>query len=221
MSTPSASSATLLLAQVLADCRQRGGVDVPAGQSVRQLAGRAGVSPAQLSRIENGQVRKPSHEILVALARALNRNPLPLLVLAGHLQGAEARDALRPLFRDGAELPGEWGDWTRFKLDEVRSILLDPGASEDDVRAIAADVFRVEETDETLWDDSYQLGMARGQDASELRELMSIWRYIGGRRKEFLEYGRALRRLTDLEYLADTEAPSAESSKQTQQKQSP
>jgi transcriptional regulator with XRE-family HTH domain len=75
------SSATF--GQVLAEARARGGVDVPAGLSVRQLAKRAGVSAATLSRIEADQVRKPGQEILVALARALNRNPLPLLILPG------------------------------------------------------------------------------------------------------------------------------------------
>lgn len=203
MSSRTASSATL--GQVVANARQRGGVDVPAALSVRQLAKRAGVSAAQLSRIENDAVKKPSHEILVALARALNRNPLPLLILAGHVDGEQARAALAPLFRHGAELPEAWGD-ARFDIETVRALLSDADTGEDDLHAIAADVFHVQETDETLWDDSYQLAMARGESAAELRELMSIWRYIHGYRHELLEYGRALRRLADLEYLAESRA---------------
>lgn len=48
--------------------------------------------------------------MLVTLARALDRNPLPLLILAGHISGDEARIALEPMLRDGAELPEEWGE---------------------------------------------------------------------------------------------------------------
>jgi transcriptional regulator with XRE-family HTH domain len=202
MQAPSESSATL--SRVLTEARESGGVGVPAGLSVRQLAKRAGVSAAQVSRIENGQVARPSHEILVALSRALNRNPLPLLILVGHVDAEQARAALAPLFREGAELPEEWGEWARFDIETVRALLSSAGMSDEDLRAIAADVFRVAETDETLWDDSYELAMARGESAGELRELMSIWRYIPGHRHELLEYGRALRRLADLEYLAES-----------------
>jgi transcriptional regulator with XRE-family HTH domain len=193
---------TSLLGSALAEARRTGGVDVPAGMSIRGLARRAGVSGAQISRIEAGQVLKPSHEILVALGKALNRNPMPLLVLAGHLTGADARIALSPFFREGGELPEEWGD----RVDVVRQRLQDTEATDDEIRQIAAGMFSVPETDETLWDDSYALALSRGTDAAELRELMGIWRYIGERRAQLLEFGRSLRRLADLEYLADAES---------------
>jgi transcriptional regulator with XRE-family HTH domain len=195
-----------LLGSVLAEARHSGGVNVPAEMSIRELARRADVSAAQISRIEAGHVLKPSREILVALGQALNRNPLPLLVLAGHLTGANARTALRPFFREGAELPEEWGDWASWSVDEVRHRLQDPEATDDEIRQIAADMFSVVETDETLWDDSYALALGRGADAAQLLELMGIWRYIGERRVQFLEYGRKLRHLADLEYLAEAEA---------------
>ncbi len=180
---------------------------MPADLSVRELARRAGVSAAQVSRIESGLVRRPSREILVALARALNRNPLPLIILAGHLEATEAQSALAPLFRNGAELPEEWGDWTRYDLETVRRLLTEPDPPAIEfLHAIAADVFRVQETDETLWDDSHTFAMSRGEHAAELRELMGIWRYIGDRRQQLLEYGRALRHLADLEFRAASEA---------------
>lgn len=194
------------LGAAIANARNGGGADVPGGMSIRELARRADVSAAQISRIEAGHVLKPSREILVALGRALNRNPLPLLVLAGHLDGAEAGTALRPYFRDGAELPKEWVDSTSLPLDEARRRLQDPEATEDDIRQIAGDMFSVAETDETLWDDSYALALGRGTDAAQLLELMGIWRYIGERRAQFLEYGRSLRRLADLEYEAEAES---------------
>jgi hypothetical protein len=103
----------------------------------------------------------------------------------------------------------------------VRHRLQDPEATDDEIRQIAADVFYVQESDETLWDDSYTLALGRGTDAAELRELMGIWRYVGERRAQFLEYGRTLMRLTDLEYRADAEAIRlrAPESKKKEQKQ--
>ena len=131
-----------LLGAVLAEAREEGGVDVPAGMSIRELSRRTDVSAAQISRIEAGHVLKPSREILVALGKALNRNPLPLLVLAGHLEGVDAQAALRPYFRDGAELPEEWGDWASSPLDVVRHRLHDAEATDDDVRRSRPTCFR-------------------------------------------------------------------------------
>src|SRR2546423_8036179 len=65
------------------------------GLSLRRLAKISGVSLAQLSRIESGQVTRPSIETLWALAPAINCHPTFLLVLAGHLSGDQARDAIR------------------------------------------------------------------------------------------------------------------------------
>jgi transcriptional regulator with XRE-family HTH domain len=190
-----------------------------AGLSLRELARRSGVSVAQVSRIEASQVLKPSREILVALARALDRNPLPLLILAGHLNLEEARQALLPLFREGAELPEEWGDWATFALDETRRLLASPDTRPDQIDAIAADVFFVAETEESLWNESDALALARGSDATELRELMGIWRFIGAHRSDLLEYGRSLRRLADLEYQAEAATLEAEASAPKQRNQ--
>jgi transcriptional regulator with XRE-family HTH domain len=195
-----ASSATL--GDALRRARATGGVGVPANISIRQLAKLTDVSAAQISRIESGDVVKPSREILVALARALNRNPLPLLILAGHVSGDNARHELSHLFRDGAELPEEWGDWATFAIDEVRERLSRTATSDDDLRLIAADVFRVAETADTLWDEADQLAAARGQEGNALREVMRILRTVHGERREhWLAIGRALERLEDLEYL--------------------
>jgi transcriptional regulator with XRE-family HTH domain len=181
-----------------------------AGLSLRELARRSGVSVAQVSRIEASQVLKPSREILVALARALDRNPLPLLILAGHLNLEEARQALQPLFREGAELPDEWGAWAAFTLDDTRRLLASPDTRANQITAIAADVFLVAETEETLWNESDALALARGRDATDLRELMDIWRFIGAHRSDLLKYGRSLRRLADLEYQVEAATLEAE-----------
>jgi transcriptional regulator with XRE-family HTH domain len=66
-----------------------------AGLSMRGLARRSGLSAAQISRIEAGEVERPAAETLVKLAKALDRDAQLLLVFAGHIRGARARQLLR------------------------------------------------------------------------------------------------------------------------------
>src|SRR5437763_4057802 len=68
---------------------------VSAGLSMRALARRSGLSAAQVSRIEAGEVERPVAETLVKLAKALDRDAQLLLVFAGHIRGARARQLLR------------------------------------------------------------------------------------------------------------------------------
>jgi transcriptional regulator with XRE-family HTH domain len=68
---------------------------VRAGLSMRGLARRSGLSAAQVSRIEAGEVERPVAETLVKLAKALDRDAQLLLVFAGHITGARARQLLR------------------------------------------------------------------------------------------------------------------------------
>jgi transcriptional regulator with XRE-family HTH domain len=68
---------------------------VRAGLSMRGLARRSGLSAAQVSRIEAGEVERPVAESLVKLAKALDRDAQLLLVFAGHIRGARARQLLR------------------------------------------------------------------------------------------------------------------------------
>jgi transcriptional regulator with XRE-family HTH domain len=68
---------------------------VRAGLSMRGLARRSGLSAAQVSRIEAGEVERPVAETLVRLAKALDRDAQLLLVFAGHIRGARARQLLR------------------------------------------------------------------------------------------------------------------------------
>lgn len=172
------------------------------GLTLRELGRLTGISHTQLSRIEANEVATPSREMLVTLARALDRNPLPLLILAGHIGGEEARTLLEPMFRDGAELPEEWGEWAAYSLADVRTLLRDPSTGDGELRRLAADVFAVAETDETLWDESHTLLLAHGE--RELLQLVGIWRFVRGeRRQQLLDYARALRQLEDLEWLAE------------------
>src|SRR5512132_1396092 len=77
------------LAEVTKEARVR------ARLSMRGLARRSGLSAAQISRIEAGEVERPVAETLVKLAKALDRDAQLLLVFAGHISGARARQLLR------------------------------------------------------------------------------------------------------------------------------
>jgi transcriptional regulator with XRE-family HTH domain len=81
--------AGLTMAEVVREARVR------AGLSMRGLARRSGLSAAQVSRIEAGEVERPAAETLVKLAKALDRDAQLLLVFAGHIGGARARQLLR------------------------------------------------------------------------------------------------------------------------------
>ena len=55
--------------------------------SVRQVAGRVGIEPAYLSKIERGEVAPPSEATAVRLARELGEDPDVMLALAGKVSG--------------------------------------------------------------------------------------------------------------------------------------
>src|SRR6476620_8986268 len=80
-------------AQTLADLIRA--ARVQARLSMRSLARRSGLSAAQISRIEAGEVERPAAETLVKLAKGLGRDASLLLVFAGHSRGTRARHLLR------------------------------------------------------------------------------------------------------------------------------
>jgi transcriptional regulator with XRE-family HTH domain len=81
--------AELTMATLTREARMRARI------SMRGLARRSGLSAAQISRIEAGEVERPVAETLVKLAKALDRDAQLLLVFAGHIRGARARQLLR------------------------------------------------------------------------------------------------------------------------------
>ncbi len=81
--------AELTMAELTKEARTR------ARLSMRGLARRSGLSAAQISRIEAGEVERPVAETLVKLAKALDRDAQVLLVFGGHIRGARARQLLR------------------------------------------------------------------------------------------------------------------------------
>ena len=55
--------------------------------SIRRLAGRVGIEPAYLSKIERGDLPPPSEATTVKLAKELDEDPDMLLALAGKVSG--------------------------------------------------------------------------------------------------------------------------------------
>lgn len=55
--------------------------------SVRQLAGRVGVEPSYLSKVERGEQPPPSEKTILALAAELKEDPDVLLALGGKVSG--------------------------------------------------------------------------------------------------------------------------------------
>lgn len=62
--------------------------------SLRQLAGRVGVEPSYLSKIERGLEPRPSEQTTRALARELGEDPDALLAMAGKVS-ADLQEIIR------------------------------------------------------------------------------------------------------------------------------
>jgi len=62
--------------------------------SVRQVAGRIGIEPSYLSKVERGHVAPPSEETVVRLAKALGEDADVLLALAGKVS-SDLKEAIR------------------------------------------------------------------------------------------------------------------------------
>lgn len=169
------------------------------GFSIRELARRAGVSAAQISRIESGAVDQPAVDTLIAVARALDRNPKPLLIVSRHISGDEARAVLATMFREHAgqaydpevdsELVDEWAHGWERKLAKARELLAQPEIKDEKLRRLAGDVFLTAETEETLWWDSWLGPLLQQEGGEELRTLVGYWQLLPPARKlKVLEY---------------------------------
>ena len=96
-----------------------------AGATLRKLAGSAGISDPYLSQIERG-VRKPSPQVVRAIARALGISAESLLVQAGILDEHGEPD----LEADILKHPGLDERQKRILIDLVRSFLEQRGVHE-------------------------------------------------------------------------------------------
>lgn len=169
----------------VAEAIRRARTDAPS-RSLREVAESAGVSAAQINRIENGQVEHPSAETLVAIARGLGLNPFFLLVLSGHVSEDEARRRLLLMFEEGSEIQQEWD----MEAPEIRRNLADPEWPVEHIHRIAFDLFIGEPLWEVAWDESYLL-MGTGAGNEQMREIATLLAgIIDERRPRVIEYLR-------------------------------
>ena len=77
--------------------------------SVRQVAGKIGVQPSYLSKVERGHVPPPSEETVVRLAETLGEDADVMLALAGKVS-TDLKDAIRRRPQLFAELIRELRD---------------------------------------------------------------------------------------------------------------
>ena len=162
---------------------------VRAGLSMRGLARRSGLSAAQVSRIEAGEVERPVAETLVKLAKALDRDAQLLLVFAGHIRGARARQLLRQAIEAVPE-PGSAEHAEALARLEVE------GERERRLREELADA------EAALAQAQRELGEARERVAAEpLRAAQARLREVGVRAQrcavEVVEKRRRFERLDD------------------------
>jgi transcriptional regulator with XRE-family HTH domain len=166
---------------------------------VRELSRRSGVAAPQISRLERGEVKKPTIETLVALARGLEWNPLPLLIVAGYVEIGEARSCLRDYHARGSEYLEEASADPESdpEIAEIRREIENPRTTLERLQRIAFDVWFGGESGETLWDDVYALLPALSEGQVELREIVSKWPAVSfERRARIVEYVRDQHRLS-------------------------
>ncbi|HWH09631.1 MAG TPA: helix-turn-helix transcriptional regulator [Solirubrobacteraceae bacterium] len=160
------------------------------GGSMRELAAEAGLSTAQISRIESGQVTRPTPATLVALARALWLNPMPLLILAGHIPDDEARGWIKNVLEPGTEVFRDWNGDNPLSVIAARRTAEDENAPREEVHKLAFDLFVGEPMVETEWDSSMAL-LGVGETDRAQRRLINLFAQLTAERRE--------RMLADLE----------------------
>jgi transcriptional regulator with XRE-family HTH domain len=179
------------------------------GIGVRELSRRSGVAAPQISRLERGEVKKPTVETLVALARGLDWNPIPLLILAGYVDVEEARARLREYFAEGAELIEEWrvAPDGEKQIEAARAAIADQNTTLERFQEIAFDVWAGGESGETLWDEVYAVLPALGEHQTELREVVGSWPSLSTeRRRRVIEFVRDQVQLSQREFADEMEA---------------
>lgn len=186
----------MILGEAIREARSRSHV------GLRELSRRSGVSAGQISRIETGVVEQPSIATIVSLSRALELNPQPLLIAAGHIDLAIGRRLLADLLRPhrgekynpehDSEVTEEWiySGWDE-ELAAARAVLADVNSAPQTVRSVAARVFCTYNAEETEWSVENLNLLGADGDRSELDELLQAWRDLPlDLRFKVLDYAR-------------------------------
>lgn len=174
-------------AERVAEAVREGGTR--SGMSIRELARVSRKSPAQINRLRAARAN-PTRDTLVAIARALGRNPNLLFIASGHLESEEARGVLRGAFRDGSEHVEVWKSEGR-DVEQVRRTIEDPTTDADELAELALTVFLDPDSEENLWNDPFLGSFSEGDDAPMIRALLQDWAYLTiERKKKVIDYAR-------------------------------
>jgi transcriptional regulator with XRE-family HTH domain len=144
------------------------GVRTAERMSIRELARRSGLSPAQLSRLEASEVGRPSVETIVAIAHALSRHPVPLLIAARAVKGEDARTQLLELLRTAQDGQASW-DANGFS-----ERIADPAVAPQTIATLAGELFTVAGGGQTIG-EPYQQVHGSGTVSPELDSILAFW----------------------------------------------
>ena len=148
------------------------------GLSIRELARRSNISPGQISRIEAGEVDKPSQDTLLALARALGTNPDLFLVIAGHLNGQKAHALLQRELESTTELSGSASNLEEHVEDLLDETGLWPSGelpaelADEKQRSIARSLLALPDSESF---NLLSLADYEAEAAAQIREIASAW----------------------------------------------
>lgn len=163
----------------------------------RYLADMAELSHTQISRIESGRTSTPSVGTLRRLAAALNFNDRPLLILAGHRTGDDARAELQRMLVEHAGVFEGWAEFMGMSRDQALAIAGDPGATHAQLCSVAAELALWMNAEDGSGEDE------REERDPELRELLEIWQVLDdAHRAMIVRYARAVREVHTLEFSA-------------------
>jgi transcriptional regulator with XRE-family HTH domain len=144
--------------------------------SMRELARRSGLSAAQISRIESGDVERPSDETLVKLATALERDPRALLIAVRPIRTREGAAVVRQMLEGfpagtSGDLAGGWHalneQEAKVKALEAQGIGLDGEAA---ANLEVLDSWRVEMAEASHELEHFELRAKNLGDPNDVRD---------------------------------------------------
>ena len=181
---------------------------------MRELARRSGLSAAQISRIEAGNVETPTIETLTSLSRALDRDPQLLLVALGRISSDEAVGlvlrAFSQLGSSAAQYLREARGQVEYAHQRVRQLDKHRGALLNDWQVLAGqhDVLRAESAELEDEIESYRASEELNEDSDAIAGLREEAEECQARLDEVLRDLEAIdRRGADLrQQMAQSEA---------------
>lgn len=144
-------------------------------------------------------MQRPSVETLFAIAQALDRNPLPLLIVGGSINEDEARRALRDLIARACQSGTPWA--ASEDIEVLPDEILAPSCSWQEVVRLAKHVFAVAGGEnESPQMQTYDQVSGGESMTPEFRQLLNLWGELNFERREkviaYVEDQVALSRVT-------------------------